>query len=457
MIPTRLIPLCALAPLLALAASPDAAPTGAPPSEDIAPDPAEPLLRIAAAQSPVLLEQELRVAQADAFRFRGWRQYMPYISASYQAGYFNLINAADQNSKEGEGKFGGSYTISGYYPLYQWGAIEAEKKAAFARENLSRTEALIAWRNLVGDIRAKFNEAVIAKARIGLLERRLSDIRTKQEAADKDFKLGRIVEADRTAQLLYLRNQEIDLNRRKIELATLLSRLRGLSGAESFSLDDLPSDLPDIEWDDERIAARLADFKRLGVDDSPENRQARHATELYENQRVMAESRELPTFNLGTSINQTPVERNGGFGMQTYFFAGLMGTWNIFDRQTTQENVRSLRVAQRLVETRLNFGNRQRFTELENAALQLRSARQARDLRRDLVKLRADALEAARQRLALGLAKTEEISAAEDALLSAKLDLLGDRAGILNTYHAFMAGILLAPSDQFYSAPSNDR
>lgn len=421
------------------------------------PDPAEPLLRQAALHSPVLLEQELRVAQADAFRFRGWRQYMPYISANYQGGYFNLLSAADPNAKEGEGKFGGSYSVSAYHPVYHWGAIEAEKKAAFARENMARDEAVITWRNLVNDIRSKFNKSVVEKARIALLERRAETARRKMEVTEQEFRLGRIIEAEKSARLLELRNQELELSRKKIELATLLARLRGLTGDDDFTLERVPNDLPDIEWDDSALAAHLADFRRLGVDESPENRQALHASQLYENQRIMAESRELPTFNLGTSVTQTPVERNGGFGMQTYLFVGVMGSWNIFDRQTTQENVRSLRLAQRLVEVKLNTGNRQRFTELENAAQQLKSARQARDLRRDIVKLRQYAFDTIRQRVELGLAPQEDLFAAEDALLASKLDLLSDRAEILNAYHAFMAGILLAPSDQLYSAPSNDR
>lgn len=449
---SRSLLLLAFAPLIAFAGE-------APTSTVVipAPDPAEPLIREAALHSPVMLEQELRVAQADAFRFRGWRQYMPYITANYQAGYFNLLTAADPNTPTGQGTFGGSYSVSAYHPIYQWGAIEAEKKSAFARENMTRDEAVIAWRSLVNDIRAKFMSAVVEKARIALLERRVEATRLRQERTDQEFKLGRIVEAQRQASLLELRNQELDLSHKKIELATLLSRLRGLTGAENFGLADLPADLPDIDWNDESLAASLNNFRKVGVDDAPENKQAKHASELYSNQRIMAESRELPSFNLGASVTQSPVERQGGFGMQTYLFAGLMGSWNIFDRQTTQENVRSLRVAERLVETRLTFGNRQRFTELENAVQQLKSARLARDLRRDIVKLRKDAVEEMKQRIKLGLSREEELSGVEDALLSSNLDLLNDRASILNAYHTFMAGIMLSPTDQLYSAPTNDR
>jgi outer membrane protein TolC len=444
--------LFAFAPLLAFAGEVPASTVVNP-----APDPAEPLIRQAAMHSPSMLEQELRIAQADAFRFRGWRQYMPYIRADYQAGFFKLLSAADPNAQKDPGQFGGSYTVSAAYPLYQWGGIEAEKKSTLARENLTRDEAVIAWRALVNDIRAKFNEAVVAKARIALLEYRIIAVRARQERTEQEFRLGRIIDAQRKAGLLEVRNHELELSNRKIELATLISRLRGLSGAENYGITDLPSDLPDIEWDDNMLAARLNDFRKIGIEESPENRQAGHAIEMYENQRVMAESRELPSFNLGASVTQSPVQTPQGMGMQTYIFAGLMGSWNIFDRQATQEGVRSIRVAQRLVETRLNFGNRQRFTELDNAAHQLKASRSARDLRREILKLREEALDAMKQRVKLGLAQKEELTAAEDAILSAKLDLTNDRSIILNAYHAFMAGILLSPTDQLYTAPTNDR
>lgn len=448
----RLLFLVALAPLLALAGEGSASPAVNP-----APDPAEPLLREAAMHSPVMLEQELYMAQADAFRFRGWRQYMPYISANYQAGYFNLLGAADPNAREGEGKFGGSFSISAYHPIYQWGAIEAEKSFAFARENRARESAVIAWRKLVEDIRAKFLKAVVDKSRITLMERRLEVARVRMERAEKEFKLGRIVEAERSARLLELRTQELELSRSKIALTGLLAQLRSLSGAEKYGVEDLPADLPDVEWDDATLESRLGDYEKIGVEDAPETREAKYAGEALSNQRIMTEARDLPSFNLGVNVSQTPVERQGGFGMQTYLFAGLMGSWNIFDRDTTKENVRSLKIAERLVDTKLTFGRSERKTALHSAIEQLKAARQARDLRRDIVKLRESFVASVKQRVDLGLAQSEELSAAEDALLAARNELINDRATILGAYHAFMAGVLLSPTDQLYTAPTNDR
>lgn len=421
-------------------------------------DPVERLLREAALHSPRMLEQELGIAQADAFRFRGWRQYMPYINANYQAGYFNMLNAADPNStEEGKGKFGGSYGISAYHPVYHWGAIEAEKKFAFAKENLARSEARVAWRALVMDIRAKFLEATVNKTRITLLEKRTEWARERLEAGEQELKLGRIVDADVTARRLELRNNELELARRKIELATQLARLRAQTGASELGVSELPEDLPDIRWDDAELASRFGDFQKNGAEDEPENRSAKYADEMYANQMIMAESREKPQFNLGASLNQTPVERNGGFGMQTYLFVGLMGSWNIFDRDTTRESVRALGVARRLVEVRLDSGRLQRTTELANALAQLRATREAIAIRRDIVKLRREAFEGAQQRRKLGLAKNDDVHAAEDAYLEARLSLLSDRSAVQNAYHAFMSGIMLSPTDSYYIAPTNDR
>lgn len=422
-----------------------------------APDSAEPLIREAARNSPLMLEQELRIAQVDAFRFRGWRQYMPYISANYQAGYFNMVNAADPNAREGEGKLGGSYGISAYHPVYHWGAIEAEKKYSFARENMARSDAAVSWRNLVGELRSGFLEAVVNKARVALLEKRAGWAKERLDSAKQELAMGRIVDAQLTAITLDLRHAELELTRRKIELASQLARLRSQSGATDFEIQNLPDDLPDFAWDDARLSAQLDDYIKLAEAEAPEARSARYADEAYANQMVMAESREKPQFNVGASLNQSPVQTNSGFGMQTFVFVGVMGTWNIFDRDTTRENVRALGIARKLVEAKLTTGTLRRRTELRNSLTQMKASRDALALRSDIVKLRAEAHEALRQKLTLGLAKRAEVNAAEDALLEARVARLNELSLIQNAYHTFMSGILLDPTDTLYVAPSNDR
>lgn len=417
------------------------------------PDPAEELIREAASRSPAMLEQELHITQADAFRFRGWRQYMPYVSANYQAGYFNLLNSP--GGADDEGKIGGSYTLSAHHPVYHWGAIDAEKKFAFARENLARTEARISWRSLVTEIRTKFLDAVVNKARVALLERRVKWSHERLEASRQELKLGRIVQAELTAVALDSRNAELELTRSKIALATQLSQLRSLTGVDNYGVENLPDDLPVITWNDSLLEQRLHDFVTQGESESPENRRAGYANEVYNNQMIMAEAREKPQFNLGGAVSQTPIESNGSFGMQTYLFVGIMGTWNIFDRDTTRENVRAINVARRLVEAKRTTGLKQRHTDLTNALVQIKASRESLSIRTDIVKLRQDAYDAIRHRHELGLGKREEVTLAEDALLEARLARLADIQVIQNAYHTFMNGILLSPSDSFYIAPAN--
>jgi outer membrane protein TolC len=111
---------------------------------------------------------------------------------------------------------------------------------------------------------------VLAKARVALLELRVQAASRALDSADQELRLGRIVETERAARLLELRNRELELNRLKIELASLLAQLRSLSGAETLGVNDLPDDLPDLEWDDSALAERLDEFRWLGLD-TPRN------------------------------------------------------------------------------------------------------------------------------------------------------------------------------------------
>lgn len=455
-----LILLAAIAPLSGIADSPPSPispgiANGA--DADNQPDPAEPLLRVAALKSPVLLEQELRVAQADAFRFRGWRQYMPYINASWQAGSFTLLGSNDPAAKEGQSQFGGSFTLNANYPLYAWGAIEAEKKFTLARENLAKTNAVVAWRDLVKNIRSALLDAVVSKSTVALLEKRVEAGRRSAERTEQEFKLGKIVASERTSRMLKVRETELLLDQEKIRLAGLMTTLRGLTGDEDYSVAAIPSELAEIRWNDADLERRFAAFQKDVPDDVPEIRAAGYEREMYRQQRTMAEARDLPIFNLGASMAQTPIQTAGGFGMQTFVFAGITGSWNIFDRDTNRESVRAQIVGERLVESRMKFGGKRRSDELESLLRRLKSMRDSINLRLDLVKLRGEALELMAQRVKLGLAGPEDVNNAEIDLLDARLSLTRDRAEIQKTYHAFRSGVQLSPSDRFYTAPSNER
>lgn len=421
------------------------------------PDPAEALLRRAAQASPAMLEQEVFIAQSDAFRFRGWRQYMPYVKADYQGGYFNLLGSSDPSANSGQGRIGGTFNVSAYQPIWHWGAIEAEKTHAFARERHAVASSRVAWRALVGELRTLFLKAVVTKAKVGLAERRLVVAELRAAHADEAFAQGRIVAAERTTMHLALREQELAVTKTKVSLAGLVSQLRTQSGDDAVSVESLPATLPDLTWNIEALDAKLEEYERVGVDIAPETERAAQAAEVIRSQRIIAEARDLPTFNLGVNVSQTPIERNGGFGMQTYLFAGVMGSWNLFDRDANLENVRALRLAERLVMTRRDNGRRENLVALRGDLRRLEAAKSARDLRRELVTLREQSLELTAAKVAAGTLRPEDLALAEETLAQTQVELLEDRAEILAAYHDFMAGVLLAPADNYYTPPDNER
>jgi outer membrane protein TolC len=414
----------------------------------------EKILLHAAARSPAMIEQEFLVARADAFRFRGWRQHMPFISGDYRFGMFTLIRGENRG---GDTKTSGTYSLNLRYPFYAWGAIAAEKNSAFLREKAAQSGSLVAWRKFVGEVRRDYHRAVVLKGAIAHGERQLAFEKRRQGRSDALLEAGRLSDSDRLAQAVAFRQREHDLDMRRMEIASVLSKLHATTGFDVLALDDIPLSVPCPDVDCAFLERQLDAFRRSGGDDVEEARANRLFRDQLDEEITQAEARMLPNLNLGASIAQSPYQTNTNrFEMQTIAFVGVSGTWNIFDRDIAETAVRSLKAQQRALDAQLHASRLSRLGHLKNQLAGIRLAQDMVALRRRHLETAGRQLDAARREGELGRADALAIEEAEVQVSGIRQAITNDEINIADAYFQFLSGIGQDPAATLYSAPQND-
>ncbi|MDR2863212.1 MAG: TolC family protein [Puniceicoccales bacterium] len=413
----------------------------------------EKLYRHAAFNSPRMIEQEHYIVKSDAFRFRGWRQHMPFINAGYQAGYFKLT---DREFKEIDANMNLTYYLSFRYPIFAWGAIRAEKEAALLREKLAQGNAVIEWRRLVNTIRSLYFDAVSLKSNIALQEEQLKLEMRRQNRSDAQLDIGRIAEAERLGQQVAIKQKSFDLNALKSRLATTVATIRTTSGFETLALSDIPDTLSFPAVDSEQLARQLDAFHLLDNGETEDARQARLHKSILDEEITQVEARALPNVNLGASISQNPYQLNERFEMRTTIFFGINGTWNIFDRDITNTTVRSLKTEQRVVEARLRAGKVNRLDELKAQLMQIRTTQEILALRQEYLKAAEKRLEGIEAALSLGQSDQLAREDAEMQVFVIRQQIFNDQLAIHRTCLQFLSSIEQDPAVTFYTVPSNE-
>ncbi|MDR2981585.1 MAG: TolC family protein [Puniceicoccales bacterium] len=415
------------------------------------------LLRHASMYSPEMIRQEYNIARNDAFRFRGWRQYMPFINANYQFGYYNLLKSDNTNTSGSSDKIGGSYNISARYPIFYWGAYSAEKNVAFIREQRAQGSATVAWRRLAAGIRKNYFDMVVLKNDIALHEKRIIWTQKQQDKTAAIHEAGRISQSTQSAQSLELKRLELELERKKIILQTMLGKIRSDSGLDTFSLDDIPLSIQEPNVDVKILEQQIKSFQVVGTDESIEVKMAQLYREELDEEITRVRANALPNFNLGASVSQSPYQTNTGtFGLQTIFFAGINGSWNLFDRDITNATVRSLKTQQQLIDAELKSTKTQRLINLENQIEEIRISQEMLALRLEYRNNIQAQLDAVKQQFSLGQVDQSAVDNAEENLLTVDQQILNDRINIANAYYLFQSGIEQDPAAVIYTPPSNE-
>ncbi|MDR1817505.1 MAG: TolC family protein [Puniceicoccales bacterium] len=450
----------------------------------------EKLLRHAAANSPDMLEAAIIIEQNDAFRHRGWRPWMPFLTAWANAGQFKIFPTETQ---DGDDLFNAAYGVTLRYPLFTWGAVRAERKAGLLREKRAQTDAIVAWNRLVASLRAAYYEAVALRSKMDLQERQIAVERRRQSGSDNSLATGDISETERLGRSVALREREYELGATKLVFANLVQRLRSLSGLADLRAEEIPSTtaFPRVDCDalERRLASVFPQLTATGTGgdagarrdaaaatapghEFTEERVARIQREILDHEITQARARTLPILSVSASYTQNPYDagwgykRNPttgvneryhyGYEMRDVMFAGVNVTWNILDRDASNAAVRALKAQQRLIDARLVRGRADRLNNLRTQIAQIRRSQEMLVLRASHLDSALRNLAALRQALTLGTVDELSVENAELAMLNIQSGIAADQIALARAYREFLAAIEQDPASALYTPPEND-
>ncbi|MGF1483921.1 MAG: TolC family protein [Opitutales bacterium] len=409
----------------------------------------EHVLKEAALQSPTMVRKQLEVAQQDASRFRGWWTYVPEVNMNYNIGVFHEVR--DGIAEGEEMRVAAEYVLRADQPLYYWGAWSARRKLAFAREDIAKEDAYLTYANLANQLRAAYLSLISAKAESQWLNLRARNAERRVRDMELEAEQGRRRATEVEAARLDLQSRRLSAERFALGLEQRFNDFRQMSGALDITIDNLPdnAELPVVSV--EAMQQRLEVFRREGFVESTPAVIADHRQQAIGHELTIQRARQKPLFNLGAAIRQGPEEgTDGSYELQTIFFAGITGTWNLFDRRETQDNIRSLRIRRRLVDAELAIERDRRVAAAENALANLQLGRESLGLQKRLVQARTEDLKQVQARIDEGQADEGERERAIEQLRESELSLTKESARVLNAYYAFLGALLEDPALAYY-------
>jgi len=422
------------------------------------PEPGQPLppseatlnrvLAIAATDSTTMREQAELVAANDASRYRSWVQYLPAVQAKYNLGLFDIIRGDIQGGSETA--FGGAYTVEASRPLYYWGAIDATKKLALLKEQISQTQAIIAYAKLCVDIRKAYYELIAQKAHVTLYARETESAARRVEKARQLLATGtgypvKVHQLDSVFQRLQLQEAEAQ-NVYEFNVG----EFRRLSGALDFDQNDVPDYVVMPRVDIDQMRAQFEGFRKAGFFDTAVNKVASLQQDAIDNQMIINDANQKPNFNLGVGVTQGPYQdnstRTGGIYFQTVIFAGITGTWNLFDNYQTSDNDRSLHAQRHYVDAELAGSRDQLFSQAANLLDKIEIALRAISIfKQQLATLQND-YRHEKQSLALGQSDQTDVDQIRDGILETKFDILDYQTNVVAGYYGFLTEIFCDPA-----------
>jgi len=420
------------------------------------PDPGQPLpaseaqfdqmLSLAATQSPTMREQEDTVAQVEASRFRSWVRQMPVISASYSAGAY--LQANDGGGAANSLTPGGSFSITLSRPLYHWGGFTAETALGILKEKMAQNDAILAYSRLCLDLRCRYLALVVDKAQAALYTYEL-DFAARRLEKEKIL-LGQGQSTATKVSELDLESQSYDVKKRQADadLAHDLAEFRRLTGSHSFSVEDLPDHIFMPVVDTTNLQSQKQDYEKGGFDRSPAANGAQLNQASLDQQIIINRANQRPLINLAASVSEAPYINSTGTGLKfgTIFFAGINGSWMLYDRDEAFARTNSLLAQRRVVETKLLDTREQSFndsaSDLDQIDLGLRALAV---LKQQLTQQQADY---GRIQVLQSNGQTEktEVDSARSTLLNTRFEILKRQAQVANGYYSFLSQLYRDPA-----------
>ncbi len=404
------------------------------------------LLALAATESPTMREQADTVAQVEASRFRSWVRQMPTISASYSVGGF--LQANDGGGAANSLTPGGSFSVQVSRPLFHWGGFTAETALGILKEQIAQNVAVQAYAKLCEDLRSRYLALVVQKAKATLLANEV-DFAARRLEKEKIL-LGQGQSTAAQVSDFALESQSFELKKMEAdsEFKHQLAEFSRLTGSHAFTADDVPDHIFMPVVDETNLQSQYQQFQQAGFDHSPAANDAQLNKDALDQQIRINRANQRPQFNLAASVSEEPYINSNGTGLKfgTIFFAGINGSWLLYDRDEAFARTNALLAQQRIVETKLHDTREQIFNDSANDLDQIDlGLRALAVLKQQLTQQQADYGRIQIQQ-STGQTEKTEVDAARSTLLNTRFEILQRQVQVANGYYSYLAQLFRDPA-----------
>jgi outer membrane protein TolC len=407
------------------------------------------VLKIAAEKSPIMLAEDLKIAQVDASRLRGKSTYLPKVDANYDIGGFHEVRKSIDSNEAN--RVGARYTIRATHPIYHWGAVNALRQLGFSKEASAQLDAKIQYAELCVSLRKDFFKIVSDKAELVKMTKEIEYSASNLEKVNIAYSKGQSIDSLVAQEKIKHQALEIKKTYFQNQLMLDIAKFQNDSGDKDFNLDKVPSSLPDLKIEIEKLKSDFQAFKNTGFDQSLPTLLAKESQESIKNSIIEVRAKELPTFDFGVGMTQGPYENsNGKYELQTIFFTGITGSWTLFDRAETSDNLRSLNTRKRLVDTQLDVARNRLLTEAQGYLNILEIGMQSISLRKQNMEVLSQAADIAQLKYDKGQTDLEELYIEKQKATQAEFELIKDKADILTAYYAFRGSLFADSALKYY-------
>lgn len=404
----------------------------------------ENILKTAASNAPAMIESQISIARTNADRLRGWVTYLPEIRMNYRLGGYHEIRKSIK--PEDATRIGASESMTASHPVYHWGAIDARRQQGFAMEASSIAQAWIDYARLIIRLRGKYYDLVAQKSRMAQMELRTDFKRQELDKQNLLVSQGRASPNQRDQIALDLNALELEHTYSMNQLENNLVLFRNEAGYLDLTTKDLPNDLLIPEVDVDALEAAYQEFTQRDFALSAPSELAESNRQAVESELVINRARQKPTLNFEGGVSLQPVEVENAYELQTIFFIGLGGSWNLFDRDETRSNTRSLLLRKRQIEARLASTKAELFAQARNALDLLKMSELSLELRQRQKALAEEALDVSTREHQKGQGSLEQVQQDTLRLAQARADLLADKVKWLNAYYTFLGSLFKDPA-----------
>ncbi|HUR58270.1 MAG TPA: TolC family protein [Opitutaceae bacterium] len=306
-------------------------------------------------QSPAMIEKGLELtvleAKVDLMDAARW----PRLGGVFD--YSSNQSAISGNTDTRTRDNGLFYRVELNQALFHWGALKKDSARARIGVAIGERNYAEAYRLLAVGLRSSYLLLITKKAALHAARDRQRVREANLTLARDRFGRGVASEGEVTSYQLNAEENALEVQRLEIEFVSLLRTLARLAGMPNLKDEDVPVDMPEVDYSPTQTAALLARLLRDGAKSSFEVQvfelQVKEADLRYQIARV----RQLPKFNASAghyventtnatavSVEQRGVERQS---------VGVRAEWSIFDGFATRGAKKEAMAEKRLFERRL--------------------------------------------------------------------------------------------------------